>query len=281
MTVDELLAETRHTLADTQAPAAEARLLLAAALERDRAWLYAHGGDPAPDAAIRRARAWARRRAAGEPLAYLLGAREFWSLPLTVGPGVLVPRPDTETLVEAALGCIPEGQAWGVADLGTGSGAIALALARERPQAAITATDRSPRALTQARENARRLGLAQRIRFLQGDWFEALAGARFHVLVSNPPYVAQGDPHLEALRHEPAEALIAGDDGLADLRLLAAGAPAHLLPGGWLLLEHGADQGAAVRALLAGAGFTSVSTLQDLGGRDRVGRGRLPPHGST
>lgn len=277
MTVDELLAETRHTLADTEAPTGEARLLVAAALERDRAWLYAHGSDPAPEAAIRRARAWGRRRAAGEPLAYLLGSREFWSLPLAVGPGVLVPRPDTETLVEAALECLPEEEVWDVADLGTGSGAIALALARERPQLLITATDRSPQALTQARDNACRLGLAQRIRLLQGDWFEALGEARFHVLVSNPPYVAQGDPHLEALRFEPIEALVAGDDGLSDLRLLAAGAPAHLLPGGWLLLEHGADQGAAVRALLEAAGFTSVSTLRDLGGRERVGRGRLPP----
>ncbi|MBK1691221.1 peptide chain release factor N(5)-glutamine methyltransferase [Ectothiorhodospira mobilis] len=276
MTVDELLAETRHTLADTEAPATEARLLLAAALDRDRAWLYAHGGDPVPDAAAQQARTWARRRAAGEPLAYLLGTREFWSLPLTVGPGVLVPRPDTETLVEAALECIPEGEVRSVADLGTGSGAIALALARERPRATITATDRSPRALERARDNARRLGLAQRIRFLQGDWFGALGKTRFHVLVSNPPYVARGDPHLAALRHEPAEALIAGEDGLTDLRILAAGAPAHLLPGGWLLVEHGADQGAAVRALLEGAGFTAVSSLRDLGGRERVCRGRLP-----
>ncbi|MFP4079469.1 MAG: peptide chain release factor N(5)-glutamine methyltransferase [Ectothiorhodospira sp.] len=277
MTVDELLAETRHTLAGLADPAPEARQLVAAALERDRAWLYAHGPDAAPAGGVERTRAWAARRADGEPLAYLLGTREFWSLPLAVGPGVLVPRPDTETLVEAALACLPEGQELRVADLGTGSGAIALALARERPRARITATDRSARALEMARENARRLGLAPRIRFLQGDWFGALGAMPFHVLVSNPPYVALGDPHLAGLRFEPTEALTAGPDGLADLRTLVNGAPSHLLPGGWFLVEHGADQGMAVRALFEAAGFSAVSTLRDLGGRDRVCQGRLPP----
>jgi release factor glutamine methyltransferase len=212
------------------------------------------------------------RRRQGEPIAYLTGRREFWSLHLTVSPATLVPRPETELLVERALARIPLEATWSVADLGTGSGAIALAIASERPRCRVVATDISPAALAIARANAARLNLA--VDFRLGDWLAALANETFELLVSNPPYVASGDPHLAALRHEPIAALAAGPDGLDAIRAIAAAARASLKPGGWLLLEHGYDQAAAVGALLRERGYDAVRCYVDLAGRDRVSEGR-------
>jgi release factor glutamine methyltransferase len=217
------------------------------------------------------------RRLAGEPLAYLTGTREFWSLELEVTPDVLVPRPETELLVEWVLSLKRE-SSFTVLDIGTGSGAIALALAKERPDAHVDAMDASSAALRVARTNARRLGISN-VQFLEGDLFRALdpgfrRGDGYDVIVSNPPYVAEGDPHLAELKFEPAIALTAGADGLDALRAIVAGAPARLRAGGWLLVEHGATQGPAVRELLARAGFGGIETRRDLAGLERASGGR-------
>jgi len=211
------------------------------------------------------------RRARGEPVAYLTGRREFWSLELSVTPDVLIPRPETELLVEQALARIPDESAWTIADLGTGSGAVALAVATERPRCRVLATDISTAALAVARRNAQQLNI-RNIEFHHGEWYAPLAGQVVDLLVSNPPYVAEGDLHLSRgdVRFEPQTALIAGDDGLEAIRRIAAGAAAHLGPGGWLLLEHGADQGAAVVQILAAQGFTAITGHRDLAGLDRV-----------
>ncbi|WP_119153883.1 peptide chain release factor N(5)-glutamine methyltransferase [Caldimonas tepidiphila] len=254
----------------------DAQALLGHVLGRPRSWLLAHDGDALPEAEQRRYEALVRRRAAGEPFAYLVGEKEFWGLSLQVGPAVLVPRPDTETLVEWALECLHGLATPRVADLGTGSGAIALALKSARPDARICAVDLSPEALAIARGNAARLGLE--IEFRAGHWWQAFGGeaqAGFELVVSNPPYIAEGDPHLPALRHEPGMALSSGADGLDAIREIVAGAPAHLAAGGRLLFEHGHDQGAAVRALLEHAGFAQVQTRRDLGGNERCTGGRL------
>ncbi len=211
------------------------------------------------------------RRRQGEPIAYLTGRREFWSLNLTVSPATLVPRPETELLVERALARIPLDAAWSVADLGTGSGAVALALASERPRCRVVATDNSSAALAIARANAARLNLA--VEFRLGDWLAPLANETFEMLVGNPPYVASGDPHLAALRHEPVCALAAGPGGLDAICAIAAAARAALKPGGWLLLEHGYDQAAAVSALLRRHGYEAIRCYADLAGRDRVSEG--------
>lgn len=256
---------------------AEAELLLAHVLGRARGWLYAHA-DAAVDAdEARRFEALLERRAHGEPVAYLCGRRGFWTLDLAVTADTLIPRPETERLVELALERLPLGGGARIADLGTGSGAIALALAGERPDATVAATDASAAALAVADANARAAGLAN-VSFHAGDWFAALPGRRFDLVASNPPYVADGDPHLREgdLRFEPPAALSSGADGLDAIRAIAAAAPAHLSPGGWLLLEHGWTQGAAVRALLQAAGFVEVSTHRDLEERDRVTLGRVP-----
>ncbi len=269
-TVGELVRAARRRL--PPALSGEAELLVAAALGLDRAQVLAFPERAVDAAAARRCLAWIGRRAAGAPLAYLTGRREFWGLELEVTPATLVPRPETETLVAAALARLPAGRPARVADLGTGSGAVALAIARERPEAELLATDRSEAALAVARRNAARLGLA-RVRFRAGDWCAALAGEPpFDLIVANPPYVALGDPALRAdgVRHEPRAALAAGPDGLDAIRRIVHCAPAHLAPGGWLLLEHGACQGAAVRALLARRGLVAVETLRDLAGLERV-----------
>ncbi|MBT9489536.1 MAG: peptide chain release factor N(5)-glutamine methyltransferase [Rubrivivax sp.] len=253
----------------------DAQLLLAHVLQRPRAWLLAHDDEALTPDHIAQYRALCTRRADAEPLAYLTGEREFHGLPLVVGPGVLVPRPETEHLVDWALERLAGLHQPTVADLGTGSGAIALALARACPQAAVTAVERSPLALAIAQANGARLGLA--VQWLAGDWWQPLAGQRFDTVVSNPPYIAAADPHLPALRHEPLAALAAGPDGLDDLRAIIAGASAHLQPGGWLLLEHGHDQGAAVRALLEHQGLAHPQTRRDLAGLERCsGACRLP-----
>lgn len=251
----------------------DAQLIVCAALGVSRSWVLAHDRDPLPPAQLPRLLDWLRRRAAGEPFAYLQGEKEFFGLPLRVTPDTLIPRPDTETLVHWALELLPADQARRVADLGTGSGAIALAIAHHRPRAEVTAVDFSPEALAVALGNAERLGLTH-VRGLPGSWFEPLRGQRFELIASNPPYIAEGDHHLAALRHEPITALTAGADGLDDLRRIVAAAPPHLAAGGWLLLEHGHDQAPRVQQLLLDAGFADVATRSDLGGNARCTGGR-------
>jgi release factor glutamine methyltransferase len=270
----------------------DGQLLLLHALGRspaERAWLLAHdtvGLDPAQEAIFRDL---CGRRAGGEPLAYIVGRKEFFGLELNVDPRVLIPRPDTETLVEWALeilschcGLDPQstgdwmaGQARNdkpaVIDLGTGSGAIALAIKKQCPAAKVEAVDASAGALEVAAHNARQLGLD--VTFRQSSWLEG-ATTHYDLIVSNPPYVAAGDLHLGALRHEPAQALVAGPDGLADLRAIVNQAPSHLRPNGWLLLEHGYDQAAAVRELLAAAGLACVTSRRDLAGIERCSGGQ-------
>ncbi|MFD0667709.1 peptide chain release factor N(5)-glutamine methyltransferase [Ramlibacter sp. MAHUQ-53] len=248
----------------------DAQLLLLHALGRpahDRAWLIAHDTDDLPPPAQAAYEALCLRRAAGEPVAYLVGEKEFFGLPLAVDRRVLVPRPDTETLVEWALEVLAGRPGPAAIDLGTGSGAIALAIAHRRPQARVEAVDRSEDALAVARANAQRLGLA--VDFRAASWLEG-AGRGYDLVVSNPPYIASDDEHLAALVHEPLSALASGADGLDDLRAIVRQAPAHLAPGGWLLLEHGWDQAGAVRALLEGAGFTQVQSRRDLAGIERA-----------
>lgn len=251
----------------------DAELLLAHALGQSRAWLYAHTDDGVGADGVAAFEQLMVRRMAGEPVAYLVGSRGFWSLDLTVNSAVLVPRPETELLVELVLERLPRNAFVDVADLGTGSGAIALALARERAEASVVATDASADALDVARGNAQRLGL-NNVRFAQGNWCEALGHARFDLIAANPPYIAAGDPHLLDLPFEPELALSSGPDGMDAIRSIVGNAPAHLKPGGWLLFEHGFEQGDAARALLLGAGYVDVFTHTDLEGRDRVSGGR-------
>jgi release factor glutamine methyltransferase len=268
-TVRGLLAEAAHGGARR-----EAEILLGHTLGRERAWLVAHDNDPVAPGSARAFRALWARRLAGEPVAYLLGRRGFWTLELSVTPDVLIPRPETELLVEQALAHVPVDAAWELADLGTGSGAVALALARERPACRVVATDFSATALTVARANARLHDIGN-VDFLEGPWWRPLGGRRFHLIVSNPPYVPSADPHLGEgdVRFEPRHALAAGPDGLDDLRIIISGGPAHLRAGGMLLLEHGYDQGEAVRRLLRDAGFREVCTWRDLGDKERVSGG--------
>ncbi|MGJ4729893.1 peptide chain release factor N(5)-glutamine methyltransferase [Luteimonas sp. SDU101] len=257
--------------------AVDGAVLLAHVLERPRAWLFAHAGDAVAAADASTFADLLDRRERGEPVAYLCGRQGFWTLDLAVTPDTLIPRPETELLVELALERLPAEAAARVADLGTGSGAIALALASERPRAQVVATDASAPALAVAQANAARLGLRNLV-FGQGDWFGAVPGQRFDLVASNPPYIASDDPHLGQgdLRHEPPAALASGPDGLDAIRAIAAAAPAHLVPGGWLLFEHGWTQGAAVRALLEATGLSEVATHADLERRDRVSLGRWP-----
>lgn len=251
----------------------DAQLLLAKALQQPRAWLLAHDEVALSPAQHQVFVDGCRRRADGEPLAYVLGEREFHGLMLQVGPAVLVPRPDTETLVDWALQLLatPLAERPEVADLGTGSGAIALALKHRHPAAQVCAVDCSAAALDVARANGARHGL--QVDWRGGDWWQPLQGRRFHLVASNPPYVAGDDPHLAALHHEPALALTPGGDGLAALATIVDGAAAHLRDGGWLLLEHGHEQAGAVCRLLADAGFEAVQTRADLAGRPRCSGG--------
>ena len=253
----------------------DAQWLLGHLLTRPRAWLLAHDDVPLPEAAAAAWPALLARRAGGEPLAYVTGEREFCGLVLSVSPAVLVPRPETEMLVAWALQCLGDAlPARHVIDLGTGSGAIALALQQARPDAVVLATDASAEALAVAQANARRLGLP--VQTARGDWWAAAGGARFGLAVSNPPYIAAGDPHLAALRHEPPLALTSGQDGLAALCTVIADAPPHLEPGAWLLLEHGHDQADAVQALLREHGFEHPQTRCDLAGMPRCTGARQP-----
>lgn len=257
--------------------------LLSHVLGRDRAWLLAHDDALLTDLQRLQFEAGLLRRLTGEPMAYILEQREFWSLNLRVTPAVLIPRPETERLVEAALEVLAEASVTQpeILDLGTGSGAIALALASEWPAAGVLGVDVSAAALAVAQDNAHRLGLS-RVRFALGDWCAGLGTRRFHLVVSNPPYVPAGDDHLRRgdLRFEPVLALTPGPDGLAAFRSLAEGVRSHLEPGGWLLLEHGWDQQSAVVEILRAAGYADLRTWQDLEGRDRVSGGRWGVRGS-
>ena len=276
--VRDLLAGAAARLAE-RAPEdarAEAEILLAHCLGCDRTALWARPEALVPADLAARCRALVGRRAAGEPVAYLTGRRGFWTFELEVTPAVLVPRPETELLVEQTLAAFPADAPVHLVDLGTGSGAIALAIAAERPAWEVVATDASADALAVARRNAARLGLTA-VSFRLGDWAQALhPNERFAAIVSNPPYVADADPHLTEgdLPWEPRTALVAGADGLDAIRRLTAAALPHLEPGGWLLLEHGADQGEAARGILARAGLVGVHTVRDLAGLERVSGGR-------
>lgn len=256
----------------------DAQCLMGHVLGRPRSWLFAHDDHLLSADEHARFGSLSARRAAGEPVAYLLGEKEFHGLTLAVSPAVLVPRPDTETLVEWALDILARrdgGAPAEVLDLGTGSGAIALAIRRGASTAVrVAATDLSPDALAVARSNAASLRLD--VEFIQGAWWQPLAGRRFTVVVSNPPYIAGDDPHLAALTHEPRLALTPEGDGLQAIRDIVAGAPEHLEPGGWLLFEHGHDQADSVAALLRGHGFVDVSTRNDLAGHGRCTGGRRP-----
>ncbi|MBC7917791.1 MAG: peptide chain release factor N(5)-glutamine methyltransferase [Rhodoferax sp.] len=268
------IAQTLHHLQSLGLERLDAQLLTLHALgrtEHDRAWLLAHDTDVLPEGVTEALEALALRRLRGEPVAYLTGHKEFYGLNLAVDARVLVPRPDTETLVEWALEVLAPNAS--VIDLGTGSGAIALALKHTRPALQVHAVDYSTDALAVAQTNAQRLRLD--VQFSQGSWLSRVVG-RFNAIVSNPPYVAAQDPHLDALTFEPAQALASGSDGLDDIRIIIAQAPAHLLPGGWVLLEHGYDQAAAVRSLLDAAGFVDVESRRDLAGIERCSGGRLP-----
>ncbi len=266
----------REALAQAGLVPVDGRALLGHVLGRDRAWLVAHADDELARADADAFFALAKRRRDGEPVAYLTGHREFWGLDLRVTPAVLIPRPETETLVEAVLEHLPRAAASRILDLGTGSGAIALALARERPLARVLATDASADALDVARDNAARLAIGN-VAFLRSDWYDAVPPEGFDAIVANPPYVDAADGHLAHgdLRFEPRAALTPGA-GLAAIARIVAGAPAHLAGGGLLAVEHGHDQGEAVAALLHGAGFADVRFRRDLAGHRRVTLGRRP-----
>lgn len=278
--------ETCRTLSDLQRwgraclrgpdAARESEMLLGHALRRERAWLFAHAGDAIDDSDARaRFARLVAERARGVPVAHLLERWGFWTLDLRVTPDTLVPRPETELLVEVALELTPRDAEGWIADLGTGSGAIALALAKERPRARVLATDASPAALDVARGNADALRLGN-VHFASGDWYQALPAHAFDLIVSNPPYIASDDPHLQRgdLRFEPIGALASGGDGLDAIRVLAQGARHHLRAQGWLVIEHGYAQGGAVRAIFSAEGLVEVTTRLDLEGRERVTMGR-------
>lgn len=264
--------------ADAEDARADAEALLVHVLGVERGWLFAHATDALAPEAEARFDALLAARAAGQPVAYLTGTRGFWRFDLAVSPATLIPRPETERLVELALERLPDDRTLRVLDLGTGTGAIALALAHERPLATVVAVERSVPAAEVARRNARALGLERRVEVREGDWFGPVAGERFDLIAGNPPYIEDDDPHLVQgdLRFEPRTALASGVDGLDDLRVIAREARAHLRPGGWLLLEHGWRQGEAVRTLLHAAGLSDVQTASDWGKRERVTLGRSP-----
>jgi len=262
--------------ADAESAAFEAQLLLQSVLNVNRAWLIAHENDDLDEKLNGLFQTHIARRLNGEPIAYILGKREFYGLELIVTPDTLIPRPDTEILVEVALAKILQDKI-NVLDLGTGTGAIALAIAKNRPQANLIAVDASSAALQVATKNAQQLALTN-VEFILSNWFENLNDMRFDVIVSNPPYIAQNDVHLSQgdLRFEPASALASGADGLNDIRQIVANSLIYLKPQGWLMLEHGYDQAAQVQDLMADTGLVNIETFKDFGGNDRVTIGKNP-----
>lgn len=279
MTPAELLAQDSQKLRqalglDQREARLEVQILLCHALGVARAWLISHDRDHLAEHAAQAYSTLLSRRLAGEPIAYIVGSREFFGLEFKTTPAVLIPRPETELLVELALARIPENQPCKVLDLGTGSGAIAISIAKNRPQAAVTAVDQSTEALAIAGENAARLSVTN-VRFLRSNWFGALDAQIFDLIVSNPPYVEAADAHLRQgdVRFEPQSALASGVDGLDDIRCIVAAAPQHLVPRGWLLFEHGYNQGQNCREILRQQGFSEVETIRDLAGMERVSVG--------
>lgn len=276
MQIQQARAHIMATLASGESPRADADALLCHLLDCRRSYLMTWPERELDATQQATLQGWLARRLNGEPIAHLIGEREFWSLPLKVSPATLIPRPDTEVLVEQALVRLPVG-ACSLLDLGTGTGAIALALKSERPDLDVWAVDVMPEAAALARTNSAALGLPIEVRC--GSWFDPLSDApRFAMIVSNPPYIDGADPHLDEgdVRFEPRSALVADEQGLADIRLIVAGASARLLPGGWLLLEHGWEQGAAVRQLLLQQGYEQVETVRDYGDNERVTLGQWP-----
>lgn len=277
-TLRELLADAIQRLSDlSKSPRLDAEVLMAAALEQSRSYLLAWPERLPEPEQVARFTAWLERRLLGEPVAYLLGYREFWSLELEVTPDTLIPRPETELLVELALERLSVARSLNIVDLGTGSGAIAMALASERPKACCIATDASPAALVVAQRNAQRLNLTN-IAFREGDWCAPLVGERFDLIAANPPYIAAADSHwaMGGLCFEPRAALVAGVDGLDALRKIIAQVPDYLKADGWLVLEHGYDQGESVPALMQEQGFVEVSDHRDAAGWPRTTCGRWP-----
>ncbi len=275
-TIEELLLAARSKLTPVHDTARlDSEVLLAHALNRSRAWLYTWPEHRPAPAEAEQFRQLVEQRQNGAPVAYLTGQCEFWSLTLEVNPATLIPRPETELLVEQALSRIPPGATLRIADLGTGTGAIALSIATERPQCRIVATDRCPSALATAQRNAGRVGITN-ISFRTGDWYQPLAGEQFDIILSNPPYVASGDPHLQQgdLRFEPPTALTAGSDGLEAIRLLIGKGRNYLKTNGWLLVEHGCEQGSAVTDLFRQSGYSSVRCYPDLAKQDRITAGQ-------
>ncbi|CAH0129856.1 Release factor glutamine methyltransferase [Erwinia aphidicola] len=262
-------------LSSSESPKRDAEILLAWVSGKSRAWLIAFDDAQLDDSQLAALESLLARRAAGEPVAYLIGEREFWSLPLSVSPDTLIPRPDSEVLVEQALSRLPADPC-AILDLGTGTGAIALALASERADCQVTGVDRIAAAVALATHNGAKLNLPN-ARFLQSDWFSALNAQRFQLIVSNPPYIDAADHHLSQgdVRFEPASALVASDHGLADIKTIASTAANYLADNGWLLLEHGWQQGEAVRQILRENSFCQVETCQDYGGNDRVTLGQI------
>jgi len=263
-------------LSTSESPRRDAEILLEHVTGKARTYLLAFGETLLTPEQEAQLAALLARRKTGEPVAHLTGEREFWSLPLYVSAATLIPRPDTECLVEQALARLPDGPCR-ILDLGTGTGAIALALASERPDCQVTAVDVMPDAVALAQRNLARLGFSN-VQINQSSWFSALAQHAFEMIVSNPPYIDEHDPHLSQgdVRFEPLTALVAANDGLADIEHIITTAREHLVPGGWLLLEHGWTQGAAVRALFSAAGYASVETCRDYGGNERLTLGKKP-----
>jgi release factor glutamine methyltransferase len=274
-TIDSLLRAAQ--LPDSPSAKLDAEWLLAAVLGRSPSYLRTWPEREVLPEDEARFVAHIERRRLGEPVAYILGRQGFWSLELEVAPHTLIPRPDTELLVETAIKVLPAGGAASVLDLGTGTGAIALALASERPAWQVSGVDRVTEAVALAARNAQRLGIGNAA-FLESHWFSSLRGQRFELIVCNPPYIPASDPHLSQgdVRFEPSSALVSGVDGLDDIRLIIAQAPDHLSSSGWLVLEHGYDQASAVRSLLSAGGFVDVASCRDFGGHERVSLGRLP-----
>lgn len=276
MEYQQWLREAVSQLQASESPRRDAEILLGFVTGKARTFILAFGETPLTDEQQEQLAALLARRVRGEPVAHLIGEREFWSLPLFVSPATLIPRPDTECLVEQALARLPAAPCR-ILDLGTGTGAIALALASERPDCQVTAVDLIPDAVALAQRNAEHLGI-RNIEIVQSRWFSALEGQTFSLIVSNPPYIDAQDPHLAQgdVRFEPLSALVAADNGLADLHTLIKDAPRYLLPQGWLLLEHGWQQGAAVREIFARYGWQQVETCRDYGDNERLTLGRRP-----